>query len=85
MCVGVAISLLPLLPFIFTRQQRKQESGNRLVSRARIMDPELGTCPRCSSTLARRRRRRDGKPFVGCSSYPRCKYTRDLAPHSGLS
>jgi hypothetical protein len=41
------------------------------------VDPKIGTCPRCSAPLVRRRRRRDGRPFIGCSGYPRCKYTRD--------
>lgn len=40
--------------------------------------PMYGTCPRCCGHLVRRIRRRDGKPFLGCGMYPRCRYTRNL-------
>lgn len=33
-------------------------------------------CPRCGGWLVRRTRRRDGAAFLGCSNYPRCRYTR---------
>lgn len=37
-------------------------------------------CPQCKvGVLSQRRRRSDQKPFLGCSRYPRCKYTRDVA------
>jgi restriction system protein len=37
-------------------------------------------CPRCGSSLVRRKARRGkqaGQAFWGCSSFPRCRYTRD--------
>ena len=37
-------------------------------------------CPRCGGTLVRRTARRGtqaGSEFFGCSSYPKCRYTRD--------
>jgi hypothetical protein len=40
-------------------------------------DSSLGSCPRCQGALVRKRRRRDGRPFVGCCRYPLCRYTRD--------
>jgi hypothetical protein len=42
-----------------------------------LIDPVLGTCPRCKAPLVKRLRRRDRCPFIGCSAYPRCKYSRD--------
>lgn len=37
---------------------------------------EFGTCPECGSSLIMRK----GKygPFLGCSNYPGCKYTKDF-------
>jgi hypothetical protein len=43
-----------------------------------LHDPTLGACPRCGGPLMMRHRRRDRKPFVGCSGYPSCRYARDL-------
>ena len=33
-------------------------------------------CPYCGSKLVERHRKSDGGMFVGCSAYPKCKYTR---------
>ncbi|MBV9172615.1 MAG: restriction endonuclease [Chloroflexi bacterium] len=35
-------------------------------------------CPRCESVLIERRNRHTGEAFLGCPSYPECKYTRSL-------
>jgi len=47
-----------------------------LKSFAFILEKSYGKCPNCNSKLIKR----NGKygVFVGCSKYPRCKYTRDL-------
>lgn len=45
----------------------------------------LGVCPRCGSILVRRIRKRDGRPFFGCSSYPRCRFTRNAGGPTGIS
>jgi hypothetical protein len=37
------------------------------------------TCPKCGLAMVRRARGRDGAPFWGCSAYPRCRGTRELA------
>jgi len=37
---------------------------------------EAGPCPDCGAPLVRRWSKRG--PFLGCSTYPDCKYTRDL-------
>ncbi|USD64498.1 restriction endonuclease [Vibrio sp. SCSIO 43136] len=42
--------------------------------------PDL-ICPRCNSNLVTRkakRGRRQGEMFYGCSSFPKCRYTREL-------
>ncbi|OGV52803.1 MAG: hypothetical protein A2X45_00105 [Lentisphaerae bacterium GWF2_50_93] len=37
-------------------------------------------CPKCHSLMTVRHRRNDsGKQFYGCSKYPKCKGTRDIA------
>tara|TARA_R110002049_G_scaffold100902_1_gene245305 strand:- start:7193 stop:7879 length:687 start_codon:yes stop_codon:yes gene_type:complete len=67
---------------------------NRLISglqlpssqaqRANKLREELSpstACPQCGSELVTRVARRGvnaGKKFVGCSGYPKCKYTRDI-------
>ena len=46
------------------------------------VEPQPSTsCPRCGSELVTRAARRGsnaGKQFIGCSGYPKCKYTQDL-------
>ena len=41
---------------------------------------ELGECPKCGGNLQIRKRRSDGKPFIGCENFfnTRCRYTREL-------
>lgn len=34
-------------------------------------------CPDCGGRLAVRRNRRDRSAFIGCSRYPRCRYTEN--------
>ncbi len=46
------------------------------VTQDRLPEP----CPSCGSHLVTRPRRLDGRPFIGCSNYPSCHYTR-AAPH----
>lgn len=33
-------------------------------------------CPRCGGRLVQRVSKRDGHPFLGCSNFPYCRYTR---------
>lgn len=42
-------------------------------------DPVKSRCPNCELVLVERRNRRTGEAFLGCSGYPRCRYT-----HPGL-
>ena len=37
-------------------------------------------CLRCGSDMVERRRRSDGHPFLGCTSYPDCSGTREIDP-----
>ena len=44
-------------------------------------DPEGGTqCPKCKEQLSLKLSHKGG-PFIGCSSYPECSYTRSLPTH----
>ena len=40
------------------------------------LEAALRTCPLCGKPLVERRRASDGSAFIGCSGYPRCRYTR---------
>lgn len=33
-------------------------------------------CPHCGSELVERKRKADGGSFIGCSAFPKCRYTR---------
>ena len=35
----------------------------------------LGECPECGYRLALRHSSRDGQPFLGCTQYPRCRFS----------
>ena len=37
--------------------------------------PHLATCPRCRSTTVFRQNSTDGDFFIGCSTYPKCRWT----------
>ena len=41
--------------------------------------PGVPECPRCGAIMVARRRRSDGSPFWGCSRFPACRGTRDVA------
>ena len=45
-------------------------------------------CPKCSSKLVLRQVKqgtRQGSQFLGCSSYPRCRFTKEIKQESGRS
>lgn len=50
--------------------QRSQAQSSRIGSAQR--------CPKCGGTLVVRTNKKDGSRFYGCSSFPRCRYTRNL-------
>lgn len=35
-------------------------------------------CPRCGAEMVRRNRKSDGEPFLGCSTFPKCRGTMPL-------
>jgi len=37
-------------------------------------------CPKCGSEIVERRSRKKGRPFFGCSSYPKCDYVSNQRP-----
>lgn len=37
----------------------------------------VGICPNCGGDLVQKTRKRDQAAFIGCRSFPSCKYTRD--------
>jgi putative DNA topoisomerase len=45
-------------------------------AQSHALSEAYGDCPLCSSTLVIRRSK--SGPFVGCSSYPECSYTKPL-------
>lgn len=57
-------------------------AGNAPIAQAGEMaGEEGGACPRCGGRLERRVARqgpRMGEPFLGCSNYPRCRYTAPI-------
>lgn len=48
------------------------------VETAQTEPTAAGTCPRCGSALVERRNRQSGDRFLGCSSFPRCRYIQEL-------
>lgn len=40
--------------------------------------PTNKTCPICGNKMVVRHRRKDGKTFLGCKSYPKCKHIEDM-------
>jgi restriction system protein len=42
-------------------------------------------CPRCELRLVEKRNRRTGEIFLGCPSFPECRYTRPVASATPLS
>ena len=58
------------------RARPPRKTGQRRRSGGQTSDAEKRPCPACGGTL----RRRTGRfgPFLGCSNYPKCRYTEDL-------
>jgi restriction system protein len=53
--------------------EMKGEPGDRT-------PPAINVCPRCGSDLVRRvarRGKRQGEAFLGCSAFPKCRYSRN--------
>lgn len=44
-----------------------------------VVQPEHHTCPRCGSAMIERTARNTGAKFLGCSTFPACRMTRQLS------
>jgi restriction system protein len=65
---------------LISRVQRSG-SGAQVDTSLRVKPQPPTSCPRCGSELVTRAARRGsnaGKQFIGCSGYPKCKYTQNL-------
>jgi predicted amidophosphoribosyltransferase len=56
-----------------------------VIALAVTQDKLPDSCPECGSSLVKRIRRKDRSPFLGCTRYPSCHYTRSLSSQRGLS
>lgn len=45
----------------------------------------IPSCPKCGAEMRERTRRSDGAKFYGCSTFPRCKGTRDASAVGGTA
>lgn len=43
-----------------------------------VSSPLRRTCPECGAVLTRRRNRRTQEEFLGCSTFPRCRFTSPI-------
>lgn len=55
----------------------KQDLLQDILGKKQPPEPIDEKCPECGQELVKRTNRR-GQPFIGCSGYPDCDYTRDL-------
>lgn len=53
-----------------SKQEHLQSLNERLTSNT--------TCPKCGSDLVERMVKETGSTFLGCSSYPKCKFSKDI-------
>jgi len=60
-------------------QSLTQEQQQALLKTATTGDFTTPTCPSCGVKMTTRISKSDGKPFWGCSNYPRCKSTLRVA------
>lgn len=69
-----------------TLERHQFESSTTTRQHVRSLRERLGSstvCPRCGSRLVERTARRDpdaGSKFLGCESYPRCRFTKNVSP-----
>lgn len=42
------------------------------------VEPESENCPLCGEELAEKANRSNGKKFLGCTGYPKCKFTKNV-------
>jgi len=67
------IFLLPAFVSFFNSWRKKQSFNNQFDDQEDLVN----ICPRCGNQLVERTAKKSGRKFYGCSSYPRCKFTKD--------
>jgi len=55
---------------------RKPRKSSQKTPRETSVNPEIGLCPKCGKALVMRKGK-NGQ-FIGCSSFPQCRFTKDL-------
>ena len=67
-------------PTPLTAEELKGVAGKKHEARNNEARNNEGECPICGGELQIRKRRTDGKPFIGCENffYIGCRYTREL-------
>ena len=78
---AVAKDPKPKVAPMLGRQQIEQAAGDVPPAGEPAMGaPEkaVPTCPKCGSTLVKRRNRSTGESFLACPGYPACRYTQQI-------
>jgi ssDNA-binding Zn-finger/Zn-ribbon topoisomerase 1 len=60
-------------------QTAEAEAATDTTTVAEMRDEQEHICPRCGGTLVTRtvsKGERKGETFVGCSNFPKCRYTK---------
>lgn len=67
------------IAFTLTRVKEGQSSNREHVKNIKQIAKQVdeGICPRCGSKLVLKHSK-DGRSFYGCSSYPKCKFTKKV-------
>jgi DNA topoisomerase-1 len=57
--------------------QHTEKSGQHIEKGGRKLG-QAKTCPKCNSPLVIRKNSRTGRKFLGCLSFPKCRYTQSI-------
>lgn len=60
------------------RTYKAQAAERKEKLRARYADKAIGDCPQCEGVLILRKSQANNGMFVGCSSFPECRYTAPI-------
>lgn len=52
-------------------------TGAQILEQESSSSAKAAACPKCGSPMTSRKNRATGKSFLGCTSYPRCRETRE--------
>ena len=76
------INLLDIQGLLALIAQRTPEQQQALLEVAFEGDYRRPTCVNCGVKMVERRKRQGGRPFWGCSNFPRCKTMMQMRPSS---